>query len=138
MSGDLQPAIALPGKALFGVAFGAPAAVAVIWLIVCQFGSWGDSALGPGLLAIGVTGVVSGAVVLVLRPWKPRPILLWGGLLVAASTGRIVGTIGVCLLLYFAARLPAGPLLIGALAGLVPVLIGETIIAARRFKREAH
>jgi len=137
MSGDMQPAISLPGKPLLGVAVGAPAAVAAMWLIACQFGSWGEAALGPGLLAIGVTAVVSVAVVLLLRPWKPRPILMWGGLLVAASTGRVIGTIGVCLLLYFAARLPAGPLLIGALAGLVPVLIGETTNAARRFKREA-
>ncbi|MDP7070359.1 MAG: hypothetical protein QF561_03310 [Phycisphaerales bacterium] len=138
MSSELQPAITLPAKPLFGVALGAPAAIAALWIAICQFGSWGENALGPGLLAIGVTAVVSVTVVVLLRPWKPRPILMWGGLLVAASASRVVGTIGVCLLLYSAARLPAGPLLIGALAGLVPVLIGETTIAARRFKREVH
>jgi len=42
-----------------------------------------------------------------------------------------------CLLLYSAARLPAGPLLIGAMAGLVPVLVAETSIVAKHFQRDA-
>jgi len=128
--------ISLPTTGLLWVAIGGPAITAVAWLLASFIGEWGTSGRLPGLLAILVSAAVSTLAVVAIRPWKPRPILVWGGVLIAASTGRIVVTIGICLLLYSAARLPAGPLLIGAMAGLVPVLVGETALATRRFRRE--
>lgn len=137
MSTPLLPEITLPTQRLLFVAIGGPVVAAVGWSLVTIMGPWDASTTLIGLLAIGVTAVVAVSVTLAIRPWRPRSILAWGGVLIAASMGRIVLTIGICLLLYFAARQPAEPLLIGALAGLVPVLIGETTIAANRFKREA-
>ncbi len=66
---------------------------------------------------------------------KPGSPAWWGGVLIAASIGRAIVAIGICLLLYFAARQSVGPLLIGALVGLVAVLIGETTVAAKQFKQ---
>ncbi len=135
MSRPGEARITLPTRAMICVAVGCPAIAALGWLAASFVGTWGLSGRVPGLLGIAASAAVSLLVVAAIRPWKPRPILVWGGVLIAASTGRIVVTIGICLLLYSAARLPAGPLLIGAMAGLVPVLVGETALATRRFGR---
>ncbi|MDP7029341.1 MAG: hypothetical protein QF733_03880 [Phycisphaerales bacterium] len=136
MSPPPQSRITLPTGSLIGVAIGGPALAALCWIAASFVGTWGESGRLPGLYAIAATAVVSTLTVIAIRPGKPRPILVWGGVLIAASTARIVASIGACLLLYSAARLPAGPLLIGAMAGLVPVLVGETTLATRRFRRD--
>jgi len=117
------------------VALGGPALAAAGWLIATMIGQWGHEGRLPGLMAIGIVAVIAVIAVTLLRPWRGRPILAWGSLLIAASTGRIVATIAICLLLYSAARQPAAPLLFGALSGLVPVLAGETFVASRRFRQ---
>jgi hypothetical protein len=78
------------------------------------------------MAAIGGPAVAAAAwaAVTILGPWD-------------MNTSLIGITIGICLLLYSAARLPAGPLLIGAMAGLVPVLVAETSIVAKHFQRDA-
>ena len=129
--------ITLPTNRLLAVAVGGPMLAAIGWSIVTLLGPWGVTALWQGLVAVGVVVVVSVATTMAIMPWRERTILTWGTTLLAASLGRIAATIGICLLLYSAARLSAGPLLIGALAGLLPVLVGETSVVANRFKREA-
>jgi hypothetical protein len=137
MTSPAESAITLPTVPLLGVALGGPTGAALLWMGASFFGSWSETGLWPGLAAIGIAAAVSLGVLVALRPWKPRSILVWGGLLIAASTGRIVATLGFCLLLYSAARQPAAPLLFGAVAGLIPVLAGETIVASRRFRLDA-
>jgi hypothetical protein len=131
------PDITLPTAKLLLAVIVASAVAAGAWALITLVGPWDTSTTRTGLLGIGITAAVAIGGTLAMRPWHERSILAWGGVLIAASFGRAIVTIGICLLLYFAARQPAGPLLIGALAGLVPVLIGETTIAAGRFKRAA-
>ena len=135
MTPTAQESISLPTRPLIAVALGGPAAMGVLWLGASFIGSWGQSGRWPGMLALGVIAAVSLITTWVLRPWHARPILIWGGLLIAASTARIIGTLATCLLLYSAARQPAGPLLFGAMAGLIAVLVGETRVAAARFRQ---
>jgi drug/metabolite transporter superfamily protein YnfA len=111
-------------------------AAAAGWTIVTLLGPWDSTTTLVGLLGIGIVAVVSVIGTLAMRPWHPRTVVAWGGVLVATSVSRAVVAIGGCLLLYSAARQPAEPLLLGAMAGLIPVLIGETKLAARRFRRE--
>jgi drug/metabolite transporter superfamily protein YnfA len=111
-------------------------AAAAGWTIVTLLGPWDSTTTLVGLLGIGIVAVVSVIGTLAMRPWHPRTVVAWGGVLVATSVCRAVVAIGGCLLLYSAARQPAEPLLLGAVAGLIPVLIGETKLAARRFRRE--
>jgi len=137
MTSPAETSITLPTVPLLGVAIGGPAGAALLWLGASFIGTWGETGLWPGLAAIGIAAAVSLGILVTLRPWKPRRILVWGGLLIAASTGRIVATLGFCLLLYSAALQPAAPLLFGAVAGLLPVLAGETIVASRQFRLDA-
>jgi len=137
MTANAETRVSLPTARLAGVAVGGPAIAAAAWMLASLVGDWGTTGRLPGLFAIGSAAGVSLCVLMALQPWKPRPILVWGGLLIAASTGRIVATLGICLLLYSAARQPAAPLLFGAVAGLLPVLTGETIVASRRFRQAA-
>lgn len=106
------------------------------WTIVTLLGPWDSTTTLVGLIGIGIVAFVSVIGTLAMRPWHPRTIVAWGGVLVAASVSRAVVAIGGCLLLYFAARQPAEPLLLGAVAGLIPVLICETRLVARQFRRE--
>jgi hypothetical protein len=101
-----------------------------------MLGPWDIKTTLVGLLAIGVVACVAVTTTLTIQPWKSRAIVTWGSVLIAASMGRIAVAIGICVLLYSAARLPAGPLLIGAMAGLVLVLAAETSIVAKHFQRK--
>ncbi|MDP6478835.1 MAG: hypothetical protein QGI75_02200 [Phycisphaerales bacterium] len=129
------PTITLPTVTLLVTAIGTAAMAGAGWTFVTLLGPWDTATALTGLLAIGIVAAVAICGILVMRPWRARSILSWGGVLIAASIGRAVVAIGICLLLYFAARQSVGPLLIGALAGLVAVLIGETTIAAKQFKQ---
>ena len=111
-------------------------AAAAGWAIITRLGPWDITTTLVGLTGIGIVALVSVLGTLAMRPWHPRTVVAWGAVLVAASISRAVIAIGSCLLLYFAARQPAEPLLLGAVAGLIPVLIGETRLAARQFRRE--
>ncbi len=135
MTAPIKISTTLPTRRLLGTCLGGLVGAAALWSIVTWLGPWPPAVLTTGLLALGVTAVISTLGLLAIRPWKERPILAWGGLLIALSLGRIVATLGVCLLLYFVARLPASPLLLGALAGLIPVLVGETTVTAGVFRR---
>jgi hypothetical protein len=137
MSNAAPPDITLPTARLLIAAIGGTALAAAAWTVITLLGPWDNTTTLTGLLGIGITAAVAIIGTMAMRPWQPRAILAWGGVLIAASFGRAIVTIGICLLLYFVARQPAVPLLIGALAGLVPVLIGETIIAAGRFRQAA-
>ena len=137
MSASPTPELTLPTWPLLMAAIGAPAVAAAAWAAVTILGPWDMNTSLIGLLAIGVVACVAVAITLSIRPWKSRAIVTWGSVLIAASMGRIVITIGICLLLYSAARLPAGPLLIGAMAGLFTVLVAETSIVAKHFQRDA-
>jgi hypothetical protein len=126
----------LPTAKLITASVVTSAAAAVGWLVVTLLGPWEHTTTLAGLLGIAVVAAVSVIGTVIMRPWHPRTVLAWGGVLIAASICRAVVAIGICLLVYSAARQPAGPLLLGAVAGLIPVLIGETMLAARRFRRE--
>ncbi len=125
----------LPTKRLIATYVACLATAAGGWTLVTLVGPWPGSVTLQGLLALAITTLVSLTGLLLIRPWRTRPVLAWGSLLIALSMGRVVASLGACLLLYFAARLPASPLLLGALSGLMLVLIGETTVTARVFRK---
>ncbi|MDP6310926.1 MAG: hypothetical protein QF781_02065 [Phycisphaerales bacterium] len=135
MNTPSSPNITLPTTTLLVTAIGTAALAAAGWTLVTLLGPWDTPTTLTGLLAIGIVAAVAICGTLAMRPWRARSILSWGGVLIAASIGRAIVAIGICLLLYFAARQSVGPLLIGALVGLVAVLIGETTVAAKQFKQ---
>lgn len=128
-----QPLFRLPMPAVLGVDLACGAMAAGLWACIVSIGPWGMETMLPGLLATGIATGTAMTGTALIRPGKPRPVLALNMLLIAASLGRVVITIGACLLLYFAARQPAGPLLLGAMAGLLLILVGETAFAARSF-----
>ena len=135
MSDTKQLSTPLPTRRLLTTSLACLAMAAAGWTLITLIGPWPGSVTLQGLLALGITTLVSAAGLLLIQPWRTRPILAWGTLLIALSMGRVVATLGTCLLLYFAARLPAGPLLLGALTGLILVLIGETTVTASVFRK---
>jgi len=99
------------------------------WLLTPEGSGGTTAALGAGLAT-----VVALLGTLLIRPSRKRPVLVWASLLIALATGRLVASIGGCLLLYFAAQMSAFPLLAGMLMTLLFVLFSETRIAAGCFR----
>jgi hypothetical protein len=97
----------------------------------------GQSLVSGGETALGavLTGGVSIGATLALGPHRSRPILTWASLLIVLTTGRLIVSVGLCLLLYSAAQMPAAPLLVGMLLTLVIVLCTDTKLAAKRFSQ---
>lgn len=100
------------------------------WLLAPEGSAGATTALGAGL-----TTVATLLGTLLIRPSRKRPVLVWASLLIVLATGRLVVSIGGCLLLYFAAQMPATPLLTGMLMTLLFVLFSETRIAAGCFRK---
>ena len=86
-------------------------------------------------LGAGIAGVISVVLTVVIRPGQERPIFAAAMTLLAAGMGRLVAAIGGCVLLYFAAQIPAAPLLSGTLLTLLFVLFFEARIATSIFRR---
>lgn len=132
---SVQPSVTLPAGALIradlaGLLVGAGLGFAGTLVVGAPMSSAWVAALGAGL-----TGVVALLGTLIVNPARSRPILKWANLLITLATGRLAVSVGACLLLYFAAQMPAAPLLSGMLLTLLFVLITETRIAADCFSR---
>ncbi|MCH2135073.1 MAG: hypothetical protein MK101_00660 [Phycisphaerales bacterium] len=130
-----QPKVSLPRNALLQADVAGLVAGGLLGagggLLAGQDMTWALSAA----LGSAITGVVAMVGTGLIRPQQERPVLLWANLLIALASGRLVVSVGACLLLYFAAQLPVAALLTGMLLTLVIVLITETRIAAARFSK---
>ena len=130
-----QPQVDLPQGTLLRANYASAAVAAAIGFLGALAIGQGVATAGETALGAAITGGVAVAGTMLLRPHHQRPILTWASLLIVLATGRLMVSGGLCLLLYFAAQLPAAPLLIGMLLTLAIVLFTETRIAANRFKQ---
>ncbi len=102
------------------------AAASGIWAIIVVVGGFGTQAMVAGLAQIALLAVVSVVTTVLFQPGRERYV----GTLVAAwsavSLVRFATALGGGLLLYFAARYGARPLLFSFLLAALPVLAAET------------
>lgn len=84
------------------------AAAALVGGLLAPGGGWVSGALGGGAAVIGVI-----AGVLVITPWKARPVTIWPALLLGGQGAGFVAALVAGLLLYSASR-PGEPLVFGA------------------------
>jgi hypothetical protein len=128
-----EPRIALPTRTLMLSMFSAGLLVVGGWSAAVVTGPWGDTAFITGLVGIGVTTLISLCGVLIITPWKPRPIAEWMTMWLAGTVFRMLMTPAILFLLYSATSraLAVKPLVLSvALTYLVSVLAEAGIIAS--------
>ena len=117
-----EPLYALPGGLLLaGWALAALVGVGG-WFVVGQIRPIEPENLRWGAIGGAVASAVGGLGLLIMVPWKPRRSGDLAPLWMASTVARILAIPGVGFLLYFAARPPERPLVIG-LAGATLVLL---------------
>ena len=102
---DTIPRLTLPVTTLVGGSLAAGAIVGAAWAIVV-FAVTRDPSLTWGSLLAGAgSGVAAALALLAISPWRERPLTTWPPLVLAATMGMAVLTLGVGFLLHFATPL---------------------------------
>lgn len=132
---DDEPAIALPVGSLITASIIGAAAPGAIWTIGAMIGGFGWNIASAGLLGAGVVIIAMIAGLLVLTPWKARPIAIWGPLWLGGILVRLVLTPLLAWVLYSATSIQ--PEAFGACVGItyITALLTEVSVLARFVRR---
>ncbi|MBT8484486.1 MAG: hypothetical protein KJO43_02835 [Phycisphaerae bacterium] len=129
--------VTLPTGRLLAAAWIAAAVAGIGWAVVAgTVGPGVDSAVA-GLLAAGVVAAASTISLLLLRPWRPKTLLLWPSLWVAASMGRMLIALSGTFLLYSATPYRSRSLWFAAVVAYLAVMVSETRVYASSMRRFA-
>ena len=131
-----EPVMAMPTRLLLSAMVVTSLLVTGLWSAVVAIGPWGSVEFKSGLIGIGTTAAMAIVGLLVMTPWKQRPMGDWMTLWLAGTVFRLLGTPVVLYLLYSAASAAGSapavkPLALSvALTYLVMVLAEAGIIAS--------
>lgn len=129
--------VTLPTRRLIAVAW---AAAIVAGLVVAGvIAAIGPAAGAPvnGAAAAGIVGVVATLAVIALMPWRPRALLQWPVVWLAASFVRLMATMGGTYLLYSATHFGGKSLWLAVLVVYLAAMVGETRVYATSMRRFA-
>ena len=132
-----EPSVAWPTWRLLG-AIALVAVVAVTaWAVAAWLGPWGPGVFAAGATGVAIVAVVTAASMLALVPWKARPISSWMQWWMGGSLMRLIVVPAVTYLLYSAASLSAGALMLGVGLTYVLTLFAEAVVLAHHVGRTA-
>jgi hypothetical protein len=130
-----QPVIPLPTSRLLGAVLGTSALVGLIWILISAvLGHEGQIVLA-GLAAAIIVGACTAAGLLVITPWRPRPVSQWVSLWLAQTVVRLLVTPLVSFLLYSAAPLGAIPLALAVGLTYLAAVLSEAGVVRRYLQR---
>lgn len=129
-----QP-VTLPGAALMLALAGASAVTGGAWALVAAILGKPSSIVLVGPIAAAAVTTCTVAGVLVLTPWKPRPVSMWINMWLAQTVARLFVTPVVAFLLYSAARLPTWPLIMAIGLIYLTAVTSEAGVLAMYLKR---
>lgn len=98
---------------------------------------FGGAAAVNGLAGAGVVAGAASLVIFALRPWRPRALLNWPVVWVAASFVRLLATLAGTYLLYSATHLGGRSLWMAVALAYLAVMFGETRVYAMSMRRFA-
>lgn len=130
-------AIALPTLQLLLFVPLAAAIVGGSWAGIVKMLGYSNETAVAGLAGAGVVAVVTLASVLVMTPWKRRPMDLWMTFWLAGTVVRLLVTPIAAFLLYSAALLPAEPLALAVATAYLVTVLTETAVLARHVGRHS-
>ncbi len=130
-----EPVLAWPAWRLIGTIAGAAALSAGGWLAAPRLGPW-----APGVAVAGVAGAVLGGglafvVLLVVRPWKMRPLSTWMNFWIGGTVLRLLLVPAATYLLYSATSLSATPLALSVTLTYLLTLFAEAAVLALYVRR---
>jgi hypothetical protein len=110
--------------------------VAGLWSAAVTIRSLGPQVFATGMLGIAVVTVIAIAGVLVMTPWKPRPVVDWMTMWLAGTVFRMLVTPIAAFLLYSALShaLAVKPLVLSVAATYLCTLLVEAAVVARHMK----
>lgn len=136
-AGSRERSLALPTwRMLLTIAAGTVAAI-LGWAAVTSIVAPGREVLVAGGAGAGVVAAVSVLAVLVIRPWRTRPVSAWMNWWMGAMVLRILLTPAVAYLLYSATALGLTPLMLSVAVTYVVVQVSEAAAVAHYLKRAA-
>ncbi|MHC4127352.1 MAG: hypothetical protein ACYTE6_01485 [Planctomycetota bacterium] len=130
-----EPSLALPTwRMLLTIAAGSVVTMAA-WAVVARLVAPRREVLVAGAAGVAVVVTVSVLAVLVIRPWRIRPVGDWINWWLGAMVLRILLTPTVAYLLYSATALSLTPLMLSVAATYVVVQVSEAAAVAHHLKR---
>lgn len=124
----------LPTAPLMLIALISCAAAAVVWTAGAVLLGRSAAVILSGLYASGVVAVSAAISLVVIRPWKPRSLMTLPFVWMGGSLLRVVGVLGLSILLYFSLPLEPGPFLIAVVLAYLATLLGETWMYVRSIR----
>ena len=131
-----QPRFALP-TARLGVVWVVLLVLACLgWLVVAPAVGVEPAGSRGGLMGALVALLIGAGSILLVRPWRPRPSGDLPTLWLLITVGRLFVTPACALLLYFAARPPAGTYVLGIGSAYIALLFLETTVIVHDMRRQ--
>src|SRR5262245_54395102 len=124
-SAHSEAVIALPSRLLFGSVMGVTALLAAGWLVISVVAGTVGAVTTAGVVGIALVAGISLLSVLIMAPWKSRPILTWMSIWMGGTVARLLVTPAVTFLLYSAVSLNATALTVSVAAAYLAVLLTE-------------
>ena len=134
--GSAEAPITLPSGKLIGLVVGAVVGVGGMWFAIIALGPWGTPELASGLAGIAVAAVMGVLGVVIMTPWRARPMADWMNLWLLATVFRMLGTPAAAYLLYSAASptLAAKPFGLAVALTYIATLFVEAAALAKHLK----
>lgn len=105
------------------------------WFLIAQLGPWPMSYGIDGILGTAVSLCVSVVGILVMTPWKTRPIESWMTFWLGATVLRLLATPVVAYVLYSATSRSLTPFMLSVAASYLVILFSEAGVLALYVKQ---
>ena len=130
-----EPVLAWPAWRLIGTIVGAAALSAGGWLAAPRLGPWDAEVAVAGVTGAVLVGGLAIVALLVVRPWKMRPLGTWMNLWMAGTVLRLLLIPAATYLLYSATSLSATPLALSVALTYLLTLFAEAAVLALYVRR---
>jgi hypothetical protein len=137
-----EPTLSLPTGKLLATVLLAGLGTAGLWWLLLRAGLGlalgvpaGAGELVDGLVGIGLVLAIALVSVVVMTPWKTRPMSAWMNLWLAGTVLRLLLTPPAAFVLYSAASFGAAALTLSVAAAYIAILFSEAIVLSLHLKR---
>ena len=130
-----EPMLALPSRTLFATVGGVSLLCGIGWAAVSLVLGQTTETVTSGVIGAAITAAVSLLAVLVMTPWKTRPMTAWMTMWLGGTVLRLLVTPALTWLVYSAASLSAKPLALSVAVTYVLTLLSEAAVLSAYVKK---
>ncbi len=130
-----EPVLAWPGWQLIGTIAGTASLSAGAWLAAPRLGPWDSGVAVAGVAGAVLVGGLTIVALLVVRPWKMRPLSTWVNIWIGGTVLRLLLIPAATYLLYSATSLSATALALSVALTYLLTLFAEAAVLALYVRR---